>query len=156
MGQMNRIVPVVALFAIAIVLQLAFMALDCWQTPASVAKQFIKDYYYLDADMQKNMCTQKADPAQLVDNYLYNKRMEAAQRGFDVTYLRKLFTHIHVETRHQDDRHAEVHVTGTLRTAINPVFMVIGKMKMFDIGKDYHVDAPIKLVKEDGEWRVCG
>lgn len=156
MGQMNRIVPVVALVVIAFALQLTLVVLNCWQSPATVAKQFIKDYYYLDADMQKSLCAKEGDPEDLVDNYLYSKQVEAAQRGFDVTYLRKLFTHIHVETKHQDAQTAEVHITGTLRTAINPAYMVIGKLKFFNIGKDYHVDTPIELVKENGKWRVCG
>jgi len=150
---MNRIAPFIVLFVIAIILQPILIVIDCIQTPASVAEQFIEDYYALNTDMQDLMCTNEGDPATLVNNYLYSKRTEAAQRGFNVSYLRQLFTHIHVEIEHQTAEKATVHITGTTRTAINRAFMVVGKL--FRIGKDYHVDRTLELVKDNGEWRVC-
>ncbi len=151
---MNRVAPFIVLFAVVIVLQPLLIALDCVQTPASVAKNFIKDYYALDADMQKYMCSKEGDPQAQVNNYIYGKQAEAAQRGFNISYVRQLFTHIHVETKHQDADTAEVHITGTTRTGINHAFMVVGKL--FFIGKNYPVDASVHLVKDNGKWQVCG
>lgn len=153
MGLMNRIAPVIVLFAVFIVLQPLLIALDCQQTPASVAKQFIKNYYYLDADMQKTLCADECDAGQWVNQYLQSKTDEAAQRGFSVNYLRRMFTHMHLESEIHDDDVAVVHVEGTTRTAINPLFMAIGRL--FNIGQDYPVDTKVILVKEDGRWRVC-
>lgn len=155
MGQMNRIAPLIVLVAVFIVVQPILMALDCWQTPAKVAKQFIKDYYYLDAGMQKWICQKDGDAGPWVDAYLHGKSREAAQRGFNVTYLRKMFTHMHMETEMHGADKATVHIEGTTRTAINPVFMVIGKMKIFNIGQNYPVQTAIEVVKENGKWRVC-
>lgn len=155
MGQLNRIAPVVALFFIFIAIQPVLIALDCWQTPAKVAKQFIKDYYYLDAGMQQWLCAKEGNTTQRVNDYLQGKTDEAAQRGFNVDYLRRMFTHLHLETEHRDAETAAVHIEGTTRTAINPVFMVIGKMKMFNIGQNYPVNVTVDLVKENGQWRVC-
>lgn len=153
MGQLNRIVPVIVLVAVFIVLQPLLMALDCRQSPATVAKQFIKDYYYLDADMQNLLCTKEGNAGQWVDDYLHGKTEEAAQRGFSINYLRRMFTHIHLETEQHGADRATVHIEGTTRTAINPAYMVIGKM--FRIGQNYPVNTSVNLVKENGRWRVC-
>jgi hypothetical protein len=154
MDSLNRFAPFAALFALFVVLQAALIGLDCQQGPAAVAKAFAEDYYYLDEDMQKWLCTSEGDNDETVQAFLNGKRDEAAQRGFDITFLRHMFTHIHVKTVAQSDDTASVHVVGTTRVAINPPFMVVGKL--FRIGHDYPVDVTIDLVKEEGRWRVCG
>lgn len=148
----NRIAPFVALFAIFAVLQLALIGLDCIQTPASVAKAFAKDYYYLDADMQKWLSMQDGDTQTVVGDFLYGKEKEAADRGFAPNRLRRMFTSMHVTTEHVEDNTASVHIKGNTRVAIYPPFMVIGKL--FCIGKNYPVEGTIDLVKEKGKWRV--
>ncbi|MDA8137095.1 MAG: hypothetical protein M0036_00465 [Desulfobacteraceae bacterium] len=153
MGQVNRIVPVILLLVVFIVLQPLLVALECIQTPASVAREFLKDYYYLDAGMQNWLCAKEGDPVQAVQNYLQSKTGEAAQRGLSVNNLRQMFTHMHLETEHHGKDAATVHVEGVTRTAINPVFMVVGKM--FRMGREYPVDATLHLTKENGHWKVC-
>jgi hypothetical protein len=149
---MGRFAPFVVLVVLFVVLQPVLVVLDGRQTPASVAKRFVEDYYYLDPDMEKWLCAQLVE-AQWVDNYLQGKAEEAAQRGFGRPYLRQLFTHIHVHTVAAQADSAVVEVKGTTRTAINPAFMVVGKI--FGIGQEYKVETAINLVKEDGRWRVC-
>ncbi|MFZ1983818.1 MAG: hypothetical protein WAU91_05345 [Desulfatitalea sp.] len=152
MGQPNRFAPFVVLFAIFSVLQPALVALDCRQTPASVAKRFIQEYYYLDPSMQQWLCAQSGgDP--WVSHYLQSKSDEAARRGFDVTYLRRMFTHLHVETIAAAADSATVQVKGVTRAGIYPAFMVVAKM--FGIGQDYPVDVIVYLIKEKGRWKVC-
>ena len=152
MGQTSRIVPFIVLILVFIVLQPVLVVLDCRQTPASVAKAFVEDYYYLDPGMEKWLCSQVAE-TQWVDAYLQSKADEAAQRGLSAKNLRRMFTHIYLETVTSQDDAAVVQVKGTLRTAIYPAFMVIGKI--FGIGQNYEVETNINLVKEDGRWRVC-
>jgi hypothetical protein len=153
MDSLNRFAPFVVLIALFVVLQAALIGLDCQQGPATVAKAFAKDYYYLDADMQKWLCSSEGDSSEAVQAFLNSKTDEAAQRGFDVSYLRHMFTHIHVKTVELSNDSASVHLTGTTRVAINPAFMVVGKL--FQLGDDYPVDTTIDLVKENGRWRVC-
>lgn len=148
----NRIAPFVALFVIFAVLQLALIAADCLQNPASVARAFAEDYFYLDTDMQKWISHKNGDPKAMVDDLLYKKGQEASQRGFSTNYLRRLFTHIHVTTEHVEDGRAAVHVKGNTRIAINRIFMIVGKL--FGMSRDYPVDATIYLTREDGKWRV--
>jgi hypothetical protein len=65
-----------------------------------------------------------------------------------------MFTELNLKTVHQDENSIEFHVEGITRVAINPAFMVIGKL--FRIGKNYPVEATLDLVKEDNGWKVCG
>ena len=149
-----EIEPLLMVLGIAVVLQLALIGIDSRETPVKVAKAFASDYYYLDADMQDYLCTDLAADGESVDQYLHQKRIEANQRGLSINYLRHKFMHIHVQTVQATDSSAEIHLTGTTRVCINPLYMLVGKL--FQIGQDYHVDETIKLVKEDGQWRVCG
>lgn len=152
MGQANRFAPLVVLLILFVVLQAAFIAFDYRQTPAKAAKAFIKDYYQLDPGMQQWLCTEKR-AAGLVQNYLQTKADEAAQEGYRISYFRRMFTKLHVNTIRQEGDRALVHVIGTTRVAINPAFMVIGKI--FGIGKDYPVDTTLGLIRQEGRWRVC-
>jgi hypothetical protein len=154
MGPANRFAPFVALIVLFAVLQPLLIAVDLQQTPARAAKAFIRDYYYLDPAMQKWLCTDPAESREAVDAYLQFKKDEAAQRGFDVSYTRHMFTKLHVETLSREEDSARVHISGTTRVAINPVFMVIGKL--FGLGRDYPVDVTLELVQQNGRWRVCG
>lgn len=153
MGQENRYAPFVVLIILVVVLQGALIGLDCIQTPARIAKQFAKDYQYLDADMQKYLCQELAGSDAVAD-YLYARRQEAHQRGLSPHYLRRMFTHLTVEAVGQDDTSARMRIEGTTRVAINPVFMVIGKL--FFLADDYPVEATLDLVKEEDGWKVCG
>lgn len=154
MGSQNRIVSFAILLIVAMVVQLALIAADCRQTPLRVATQFTKDYFYLDADMQDYLCESLAADGALVDQYLYEKYQKASQRGLSTNYLRHMFTELHLKTLEQDETSAHIHIEGTTRVAINPVFMVVGKW--FFIGKTHPVEATLDLVRENGGWRVCG
>ncbi len=149
---MGRFAPFVVLVVLFVVLQPVLVVLDCRQTPTSVAKQFVEDYYYLDPAMEKFLCAQVAE-TEWVDTYLQGKADEAARRGFSAKNLRRMFTHMHLETLTAQEDAAVVQVKGNLRTAIYPAFMVVGKM--FGIGQNYDVETTINLIKEDGRWRVC-
>ena len=152
MGQTSRFAPFIVLVVVFIVLQPVLVVLDCRQTPASAAKQFVEDYYYLDPDMEKWLCESVVE-AQWVEAYLQSKTDEAAQRGLSAKNLRRMFTEMHVETVAAQDGSAVVQIKGTLRTAIYPAFMVVGEI--FGIGQNYDVDTTLNLIKENGRWKVC-
>ena len=154
MGQPSRFAPFAIVLILAVILQVALIAADHQQTPIRTAKEFTKDYFYLDPDMQDYLCESLAEEGTVVDNYLYAKRQEADQRGLPVTYLQKMFTTLHLTIEEQDEATATVHVSGTTRVAVNPVFMLVGKW--FRIGDNYPVNATLELVKEKEGWRVCG
>jgi hypothetical protein len=146
-----------ALFAIiigiAVVLQLALIGVDCRQTPAKIARNFAEAYYYISPDMQDYLCASLIKKG-AVDNFIYQKKQEASQRGFATNYLRHKFTKLHLNATKSGDTTMTVHLRGTTRVCIYPPFMIVGKL--FGIGRDYPVDTHIDLVKENGQWRVCG
>ncbi len=146
--------PFAILIGIAIVVQLALIGADSVQTPAKVARSFAEAYYYLNPGMQDYLCADLAEDGQVVGNYLYQKEREASQRGFPTNYLRQKFTKIHLTAAESGEGTAKFHLKGTTRVCINPAYMVVGKL--FGFGQNYPVDETIELVKEDGQWRVCG
>ncbi|RJQ71737.1 MAG: hypothetical protein C4519_19445 [Desulfobacteraceae bacterium] len=152
MGQGNRFAPFVVLFISFVVLQAILAAVDSRQTPAKAARAFIKEYFYLDPDMQKWLCTEKRN-AGMVEDFLQVKADQAAQQGYEISYFRHMFTKMHVNTIGQEADSARVQISGTTRVAINPVFMVIGKL--FNLGQNHPMDVTLDLVKQNGHWRVC-
>ncbi len=153
MAKKIDLAPFAIVIGVAVVLQLALIGADSRQTPAKIARQFAEAYYYINPEMQDYLCHDLADKG-VVDNFLYKTKQDASQRGFSTDYLRQKFTKMHLIATQTGDTTMTVHLMGTTRTCIHAPFMVVGKI--IGIGRDYHVDAHIDLVKENGHWRVCG
>ena len=149
-----NLAPFAIVIGIAIVLQLALIGADCRQTPVKVAKRFADAYYAIDADMQDYLCRDLARDGELVRDYLYAKQQEASRRGFRTSFLRHKITTAHIQLMDQSEDRVKVHLKGTTRVCIHPAFMLIGKL--FNLGRDYPMDETIELIKDDGQWRVCG
>jgi len=154
MSNKINLAQLVIVLGIAAVLQLALIGADCQQTPIKVAKAFASAYYYLDADMQDYLCAGLTEEGQVVGDYLLRKQDEASQRGLSTNYLRHKFLEMDVSVIASDKNAMKVHLSGSTRVCINPAFMLVGKL--FHLGKDYPVDETLELVKENGQWRVCG
>jgi hypothetical protein len=152
MGQQSRIAVIILVIAFVFI-QGALIAADRQQTPLRVAKQFTKDYHYLKPQVQNLLCSELAE-SELVSDWLYRTQQEAQQRGLPQKYLRHMFTELHLEVVEQDQESARVHVTGVTRRAINPAFMLVGKL--FQIGQYYEVDTTLELIREENGWRICG
>jgi hypothetical protein len=149
----QNLTPLALVVGIAIILQLVLIGVDCNRTPGKVAKNFAEAYYYLNADMQKYLCKALAEESDTVSDYLYRKQLEASQRGLSTNYLRHKLVHAHLEIVESSADTAKIHLSGTTRVCINPVFMLVGKL--FQLGQDYSVDETLELIKEEGRWRVC-
>jgi hypothetical protein len=145
--------PLIAVVVIAAVLQLGLIGADCRQTPIKVAKNFASAFYYLDSQMQDYLCDALAENGEVVSDYLIQKSNEASQRGLSTNYLRHKFLKMHASVIDSGEDTMKVHLTGTTRVCINPVFMLVGKL--FNVGDDHPVDETLELVKENNRWRVC-
>jgi hypothetical protein len=88
-----------------------------------------------------------------VDNYLYEAKEDAAERGFSENFAKYMLYHVETQTEYLDDASAVVHLTAHRRMEINPVFAYIAGI--FRIGDTYPVDASIHVKRENGQWRVC-
>ena len=153
MAKKIDLAPFAIVIGLAVVLQLALIGVDCRQTPDKIARGFAEAYYYINPDMQDYLCSSLIEKG-AVDNFIYRKKQEASQRGFSTNYLRQKFTRLHLDATETGDTTMSFHLQGTTRVCIYPPFMIVGKL--FGIGQDYPVDTHIDLVKENGQWRVCG
>lgn len=154
MSNKINLTPIALIVGIAIIMQLVLIGAESVETPTKVAKKFTEAYFYLDSDMQNYLCAELAKDGEAVDNYLYQKEMEAAQRGVSTNYLRHQFMNLHISIDEVKDDKMTFHVTGKTRVCINRPFMLIGNL--FKIGDNYPVDAKLEIIKEDGQWRICG
>jgi hypothetical protein len=154
MPKKSNLAPLFIVIGAAIVLQAALIAIDCRQTPITVAENFAGAYYYLDADMADYLCESLAKDGEAVNRYLVEKNTEASQRGLGTNYLRHKFVKIHTDVVESSPDSMRVHLTGRTRVCINPAFMLVGKL--FGIGRDHPVDETLELTRENNQWRVCG
>jgi hypothetical protein len=89
-----------------------------------------------------------------VGDYLSRVADDARVVGFDLDYMRSRLYSVHTEIISQSDTEAEVRIHAERKRNINPIFTIVGRL--FSIGETYSVDETLKLVKEDGRWKVCG
>ena len=149
-------VALITVVMIGSLLQIILAAGDARDTPYGAAIAFSKAYFGLCPDLAQTMANNgiNADDVDVADAYLYGKSVEAAGRGYHVSRLSKMFYNIHTKTVAQDTSTATVHISGTTRIAINPVFGFVGKLFFLTTPTD--VEETLELVKENGKWKVAG
>jgi hypothetical protein len=156
MAQLSRSVGIILVLIIGFVVQLIFSMVDVRDTPNKAVVEFSKAYFELDKSMTKRICKKQlaSEDVDVVDEYLYFAAKTAIERGFDINFLKNKLYHIETETISKNDTEARIRITGKIRVAINSVYPVVAKL--FDIGSTHEVDEIIRVIKEDGQWKVCG
>ncbi len=145
----------VLVVVLAVCLQVAFVFADGKQTATGTAIDFSKAYFLLDADMQQYLCGELAeDDESAAGAYLHAMAEEARQRGFGKGMVRQMIYHVHTETLTQDAESATIHVQGLRRTCIHPVFAYVAKL--FQLGQARPFEETLELMKEEGQWKICG
>ncbi|MFO7963372.1 MAG: hypothetical protein R6U50_05575 [Desulfobacterales bacterium] len=153
MAKFGKFLPLVIVILIGVFFQLIFIAVDIRDTPIKAAVEFAKAYYMLDDDaMEKRIC-KKALENGMVDDYLYHVRQKAENRGYEMAYYKSLLSDIHTEIIELDDKTAKIKIVAEKRSAINPVYHLVGKL--FNLTQAYEVEKTLYLVKEKDRWRVC-
>jgi hypothetical protein len=155
MSQDSKI-ALITVVVIGFLLQIILAAGDARQTPYGAAIAFSKAYFGLCPDLAQTMANNgiDADEVDVADAYLYSKSVEAADRGYPIRRLNKMFYNIHTKTVAQDASTATVHISGTTRIAVNPLYGFVAKL--FFLTSPTDVEETINLVKEDGKWKVAG
>ena len=155
MSQDSKI-ALVTVIMIGVLIQIILAAGDARETPYGTAVTFSKAYFGLQPDLATYMENNglNEDEVNVADNYLYSKYKEAASRGYRIIRLKKMLYKIHTRTTVQDASRATVHVTGTTRIAINPLFGFVGKL--FFLTSPTDIEETLELVKENGKWKVSG
>lgn len=148
--------PLAVAIGLGIVLQVLLMIGSCTSTPYHTAEAFTKAYFKLDPGMADYVCqeSRSVDDIDMVAGYIYQATRAAKDRGFGKNYVKSQLYKVKTQTTYLSDTQAKVHITAQRRTAINPVFAWVAKL--FYIGGTYPFEATIDVVKEEGDWKVCG
>jgi hypothetical protein len=141
---------------LAVCFQVVFVFADSKQTATGTAIDFSKAYFMMDADMEAYLCSELIgdDEASATEAYLQAKTDEANARGFGTGMVRQMIYHVKTDTLAQDAESATIHIKGLRRTCIHPVFAYVAKL--FQLGRVHEFEETLKLMKEDGKWKVCG
>jgi len=140
-----------------VVLQGILLTVGKADNPVTVAVDFTKAYFMLDgASMSKLLCSEIAEDEEddVVGTYLYSVAVQAKAMGFPQDYMRNQLGHISTEIQMIDEDTAEVKVTGERLRCINPVYALVGRL--FFLIKPHKFDETLNVVKEEGNWKVCG
>ena len=154
MTPIRRLKPFIITIVLALLLQLGFIALDCKHAPYEVAVNFAKAYYRLDPAMAVYLRT-TGTPGQnsaMVNDFIYRTGEETKNRGFDLGMAKSVLFNLKTHTVFKSDTEAQVLLTASRRTAINPVFPIIASI--FKLGKITEVNETISMIKENGAWKV--
>jgi hypothetical protein len=157
MANRSNISAWILLVVLALCLQVVFVFAECSkQSATKTAVDFSKAYFLLDNDMEKFLCNDLVgdEDESAVSAYLQSMTAEARDRGLGTGMVRKIITHLETETLAQDDESATIHLSGQSRTCIHPVFAYVAKL--FRLGQNYSFEETLELIKEDGQWKVCG
>ncbi len=156
MGSGSKVVVFGTVIIVAFILQIVLIGADRHETPGTVAVDFSKAYFKLDADMADLLCSEMTedDDVDVVDDYLNRVEVEARAEGFDPSWKKMALAHIELETEMVDENTAEIQITCERRRSINPVFGAVAKI--FFLGDSHKVEETLTVVKEDDGWKVCG
>ena len=156
MGSGSKIMVLATVIIVALILQIGLIGVDRHETPGTVAVDFSKAYFNLDADMADLLCSEMTadEDVNVVDDYLQRVASEARAEGFDPSWKKMALAHIELKTEMVDENTVAVQITAERRRSINPVFAAVAKI--FFLGDTHKVEQTITLIKEDDGWKVCG
>jgi hypothetical protein len=156
MTPINKLMPFVLTLVIGVLLQAGFVMLDCKEAPYKIAMDFTRAYFSLDPAMANHLCKGEdpAGQATMVSSFIERSKTDMVKRGLSPAMTKSGLYHVKTYTVQKSDREAEVQLTACRKTAINPVFYFTAKL--FDLGKTTPVKETIKMMKEDGRWKICG
>ena len=156
MDQGTKFMAIATVIIIAVILQVALISLQDNQSPAQTAVCFTKAYFKLDESMGQYLCNELVENAEtdLVDDYLHQVKEEAKTMGFKNNYMKTALAHAKTQTEMLDENTAIVRIQGERTRYLNPVFGAVATI--FFLTESYEVDKTLKVVNEDGKWKVCG
>lgn len=156
MANRSNISAWILLVVLAVCLQVVFVFADCKQSATKTAVDFSKAYFLLDDNLESFLCNDLVgdEDESAASAYLRSMTAEAHERGFNKGMVRKIITHLETETLSQNGESATIRLSGESRTCIHPVFSYIAKF--FRIGQKYRFEETLELIKEDGQWKICG
>ncbi len=155
MKQNSNYTWLVVVILLGAFLQIILVSADNRETPHRTAIGFAKAYYRLDPGMADYLCDQvkTVDDQDTVAAYLNAVADRTQQKGFGINWAKSRLFGIHTHTVFTNENEAEVAFKAERRKEINPLYTFVAKL--FHIGETHPVDETIRLVKENGKWKVC-
>lgn len=147
--QKIRRAPIVTALVIGIILQVLFIFPDMKDTPAKAVIEFSVAYFDVDKSMEDRLCDERktVDGLDVVDAYIQKKVKEAKERGLSLFYLKDKLYNIRTESVARDENSAEIRLTAEVKPPLK---------SFFTQEKSRQIDEVVKVVYEDGQWKVCG
>ncbi len=141
-------ITIVAVILLGVALQVVLSFAEIKDSPNKAAVEFAKAYYKFDPAMKDRLSSKLTeDPEQdHVAIYIHRKYEEARDRGYSLNYLKTRLTDISTNTLSRDENSAVIELTARSRYALRTFFT----------GDRFEVHETFKVVKENGEWKVCG
>ena len=156
MIQLSKTAGIIIVLIIGFFIQILFAFADTRDTPNKAAVEFAKAYFMLDKSMAKKICRERlaSDEMDVIDQHIYLAEKQASERGFDIHLVKYKLYNIETEIITKNDNKAQIRITGERRVSINPAYSIVAKI--FDLSAIHEVDEVIDVIKENGEWKVCG
>jgi len=131
---------------LAIFFQSAFALIETIDHPHKAVVSFCKAYYQLDEDAIRYVTDQChiQNEIDLIDQYFYEQKKEANDRGYRDNFLVSYLTHIHTDIVEKTNDSATVRITAK-RAAIIPWLRT---RKMYDL------DHTFTLKKINNQWLI--
>lgn len=131
-----------------LVQSLLFMA-ENQDSPRKAALEFSEAYFGVDWSMEDRICNERlvVSGVDVVDEYIEGAEADARARGFELScFVRERLYNVGTTIVSQDKDSATVRINGRAKSPVRAFFT----------GESKPVDAEISVVREDGQWRVCG
>jgi len=156
MGQAKMFLTIAAVIVLGVIIQVILIGADTMSTPSKTVIKFTRAYFNLDRSMSKYMCSEFATKEDVDAAAEYINRMadEARTLGFGPSYMKSKLYSVHTDIIAKSENEAQVRITAVRKRNINLIYTIVGKL--FFIGETYEVDETLNVIKEDGQWKICG
>lgn len=148
MAKYNSLITITLVIFLGCLIQAALHFAESRDTPTKAVLEFSKAYFQLDPSMSERLCEERktVDDVDVATEYIRTVAKEASQRGFGLSYIKNKLYNIGIFVISQDNDQAEIRLVGDRKPWLRSLFT----------GETHKVDETIKVIKEDGKWKVCG
>ena len=154
MDRFRNVIPLTLVVLLGILVQVGLLAFDTKETPTRAAVKFTEDFYKLSPAVADHLCSDLLQEESRIEQRFYQAAAEARAKGFSEAYPRMQLFHLEALVLAEDETSAQVKLQASMKRAIHPAFAYF--LRMWNMGATYHLDEVVDMVKEDGQWKVCG
>lgn len=154
MDRFRNVIPLTLVVLLGVLVQVGLVAVDTKETPTRAAVAFTEAFYKLSPSVIDHMCSDLVEDASLVEESFYQATSQAKAKGFSDAYPRMQLFQLEAVVLAEDESSAQVRLNASMKRAIHPAFAYF--LRLWNMGATYHLDEVVDMVKEDGQWKVCG